>query len=737
MVTWSSNPTTVATISTTGLATGVAIGSATITATSGSINGSTPLGVSSTAQLVQETAGDAGSAITSDTYMDSKVTAGNLIMVFSHWDNQSVTATASDSLGNTYLPVGGPVSAGPSARFQVWYAKNIIGGTAPRITVTYSGMTSTFSVVDAIEFSGLDKVAPLDVFNVVTGSGTAISSGTAAPTTAAYETIFGFFGFSEYASPYAAGGGFTFLGYDASTLWESMSVTSTGSYSATATSSRSTTWAAYVIGMKSAIQPPISLSLNPATVSGGGTSVGTVTLNSPAPSGGATVTLTSSNTSIATVPQSVTVAAGVTTATFTANTSSVNSSNSATISATYNTQTQNAVLTVIPSLMSQLASDSFNRANSPTLGTNWTPLVGVNTNVALQVVSTQIEAAAVGPNVAKEMYYGGLNWTPDQYSQVQITAASGNGYEGPAVRMSSNDTHYACVVYNVGSGSSAVSIILDNAGTYSTLASSATATVRAGDIVRCAVQGTSLTMTDQTSSTTLLSASDSTISGGYPGVVDSAGTAIANYVMANWSAGSTLTPLTGQQLANDNFTRANALNLGPNWHVGTGHGPIQIVSNEIQPYPTGGPQPSKEHYVAYGPFPNDQWSEIQVVTADTIGDVAVELRASDVADNMYVCDVNITGPAGTAETRIDKVLGGEITYLVIDQQWSAISPGDYIRGQVQGNLISLIDVTTGQLLLTAVDNAFASGYPGVSLQAVTGNPSDHIAGNWSAGGFGQ
>jgi hypothetical protein len=293
-------------------------------------------------------------------------------------------------------------------------------------------------------------------------------------------------------------------------------------------------------------------------------------------------------------------------------------------------------------------------------------------------------------------------------------------------------------VNKVGAGNASVSIILDNAGTFTTLTTSTAANVAAGDVVRCTVQRTSLTMTDQTSSTTLLTATDSTIPAGYPGIVDSAGSvAITNYVLANWAAGSIAAPLTLQQLASDNFNRPDALDLGTNWHVGTGHGPIQIISQQIQPYPAGGPQPSKQHYIAYGPFPNDQWSEVQVILEDTTGDVAAEVRASDTADDMYVCDVNLTGPTGTAETRIVRVLGGVITALVVDPQWSAVSPGDYIRGQVQGNLISLIDITTGQLLLTTFDTTIASGYPGISLQAATGSQSDHIAANWSGGAFQQ
>ena len=223
-------------------------------------------------------------------------------------------------------------------------------------------------------------------------------------------------------------------------------------------------------------------------------------------------------------------------------------------------------------------------------------------------------------------------------------------------------------------------------------------------------------MTDETTSTTLLTASDASIPSGYPGLIDSAGTAsVTDYVMANWAGGDSSPSLTLQQVASDDFNRANAQNLGTNWHVGPGHGPIQIVSDQIEPYPAGGQQPSKEHYVAAGAFPNDQWGRLQAVVQDTVGDLACELRASDTEDTMYVADLNVTGGPGTGETRIVKVLQGNIIPLVIDQQWSSVSPGDYIRGQVQGSLITLIDDTTGVLLLTTFDTDVTSGYPGVSI----------------------
>jgi hypothetical protein len=97
-------------------------------------------------------------------------------------------------------------------------------------------------------------------------------------------------------------------------------------------------------------QPSLtSLTLNPSSVVGGplGSSTGTVTLSGPAPSGGAVVSLSSSNPSVASVPASVTVPAGATSATFTVNTSVVVVSTTVTISASYNGTTQTATLTVL------------------------------------------------------------------------------------------------------------------------------------------------------------------------------------------------------------------------------------------------------------------------------------------------------------------------------------------------------------------------------------------------------
>jgi hypothetical protein len=112
-----------------------------------------------------------------------------------------------------------------------------------------------------------------------------------------------------------------------------------------------------------------SVSVNPAAVTGPTSATGTVTLNTPAPSGGAVVTLSSSNTGAAQVPASVTVAANATTATFTVATNAVSTNTLVTISATYGS-TQNTIVTVNAPVVSSVAvSPASVQGGASALGT--------------------------------------------------------------------------------------------------------------------------------------------------------------------------------------------------------------------------------------------------------------------------------------------------------------------------------------------------------------------------------
>jgi hypothetical protein len=233
------------------------------------------------------------------------------------------------------------------------------GATSATFTVTTSAVaTSTTVAISASYGSGTPQAASLTVMPPILSSLalslTSVTGGT--PST----------GTVTLSGPAPGGGAFVSLSSNNPAVASvpgsgsvtipagATSATFTVTTSAVATSTTVTISSSYSDGtpqtaLLTVIPPALSsLSLSPATVTGGNPSTGTVTLNGPAPSGGSVVSLSSSNPSVASVPPSgsAIVPAGSTTATFTVNTRIVLFSTSATISASYNSTTQSAILKV-------------------------------------------------------------------------------------------------------------------------------------------------------------------------------------------------------------------------------------------------------------------------------------------------------------------------------------------------------------------------------------------------------
>jgi len=107
-----------------------------------------------------------------------------------------------------------------------------------------------------------------------------------------------------------------------------------------------------------------NLTLNPEVVTGGAGSLGTMTLSGPVcPGGSINISLSSSDTTIATVPSSVWVQRG-SPWTFTVNTKPVNNPASVTISASYGGVTKTAGLTDNPAAVSSVCITSIMGAGS-------------------------------------------------------------------------------------------------------------------------------------------------------------------------------------------------------------------------------------------------------------------------------------------------------------------------------------------------------------------------------------
>jgi hypothetical protein len=109
------------------------------------------------------------------------------------------------------------------------------------------------------------------------------------------------------------------------------------------------------VEVRFSLVPLSSLSINPASVLGGITSQGVVTLTGAAPSGGVVVSLSSNMPSAASVPSNVTVPGGSTSATFTITTYPVNGSTPITITVDDGVNEKTAALTVAPPVLNSLS----------------------------------------------------------------------------------------------------------------------------------------------------------------------------------------------------------------------------------------------------------------------------------------------------------------------------------------------------------------------------------------------
>ena len=159
----------------------------------------------------------------------------------------------------------------------------------------------------------------------------------------------------------------------------------------------------------------IGLTLSASRVSGGQPVTGTVTLNGPAPTGGLAIALTSSDTSRATLPSSVTVPAGAASATFPVTTSAVTTTGGASIGANGAGGTLSVTLTVLAPLTP--SADTFGQDGS-----------SANTNFG--TVNPLLVKTATSPGTNRDSYlkFSLAGFTTITSAKLLVTASlSGSG----------------------------------------------------------------------------------------------------------------------------------------------------------------------------------------------------------------------------------------------------------------------------------------------------------------------
>ena len=224
-----------------------------------------------TPTFVQAQAKEITSGTVNSLAFTSANTAGDLIVVYLVWSNTS-SVSMTDTRGNVYASAGARTTwdSSSASSSQIFFAKNIAGGTN---TVRATFGTAITSAADMYihEYSGIDKVDPLDVSVAGKGATAAMSSGTAT-TTNASDLIFGAGASSGTVNK--VGTSFTSRSTKFGNRTEDRTVTAAGSYGATATQNGNA-WVMHMAAFKAdsasdTTGPTVSLTapMSGATISG-------------------------------------------------------------------------------------------------------------------------------------------------------------------------------------------------------------------------------------------------------------------------------------------------------------------------------------------------------------------------------------------------------------------------------------------------------------------------------------
>jgi glucose/arabinose dehydrogenase len=202
------------------------------------------LGAPATPQFVQVRAQEVTSGSTNSLAFNSANTAGNLIVVYAIWSNAG-SASVSDSRGNAYATAAPRTTWGSNWSAQVFYAANVAAG-ANTVTAAFATAVSGWAVVYIHEYSGVATASPVDVSRSATGTGSAMSSGSAT-TTNANDLLVGLGASGAAVTQGATGWTARSTAYGNRTM--DRNVTATGAYTATMTQN-SNAWVLQLVAFK-------------------------------------------------------------------------------------------------------------------------------------------------------------------------------------------------------------------------------------------------------------------------------------------------------------------------------------------------------------------------------------------------------------------------------------------------------------------------------------------------------
>jgi hypothetical protein len=306
----------------------------------------------------------------------------------------AVVALSSTSTSAATVPSSVTVSAGLSSATFTVTTRPVASSSSPSITASYNSTSNAATLTVTPPDVSSMSLNPSSISGGTSSQATVTLSG-AAPTGGAMVTLLSSnTAAATVPSSVTVPGGSSSATFTIST--HPVAINSSSSISASFnSSSRSAT-----LSVLAAPVTVSSISLNPISVVGGSPSQVTVILSGAALAGGALVTLLSNNTSAATVPSSVTVLAGSSTATFTVITRPVAGSSSPSITASYNSSSRGAILTVMPPALSSLSLNPTSvSGGTPSQATVTLSGAAPTGGAAVTLSSSNIAAATVPSSV--------------------------------------------------------------------------------------------------------------------------------------------------------------------------------------------------------------------------------------------------------------------------------------------------------------------------------------------------
>jgi hypothetical protein len=226
----------------------------------------------------------------------SAQTAGNLnVVIFGWYNSTSATVTSvTDTAGNSYTLAVGPIRSATN-NLYIYYAKNIAASAAGnQVTVTTSA-TLDGSWLSLAEYTGLDTVSPLDGTTSGTGATAAISTGSLTTNNACDVLINATY---TDGAGIKTGTGFTNRSNAWGDFMQDRVVSTTGSYSASATQLTSVGYASGLIALKKnlgtqALNPIRNIQWNAYPMDGASDTQNTLQFMSPQTAGNLNVVVVS------------------------------------------------------------------------------------------------------------------------------------------------------------------------------------------------------------------------------------------------------------------------------------------------------------------------------------------------------------------------------------------------------------------------------------------------------------